>query len=395
MIGIWSVLVLVTSLLFGIPVLIFVFYGLVLLYYGRHREEEATEKGACYDEGTYEPMVSVVIPTHNEQNVIAKRMENLLACDYPKDKLEIIFVDDSDDLTPSVIQRYMNSHPQIHLIRFNERQGYSPCLVAGCRAAHGEVIVLAEASSTMDAKAIRVLVNNFRTPGIGVVTGKDVILNPDEEGGRSEQLYLRVLDYVRRAESRMDSTIYMKGEAAAVRKDLIKDLSSLDRCHGTADTGLILLVRKKGFRAIYDPRVLFFEYAPSTHSERVRQKANRGAVLIRILWTFRSMFLRPKYGKFGMITLPISFAMLAFAPISLLAGMLLFLTLTVANPAAYFPIWTIGGFLLLVAFLTCRSAVFTILESEYALVKGLCEVLLLRKSHDKIEKVASTRRLSS
>jgi len=254
---------------------------------------------------------------------------------------------------------------------------------------------LAEASSLMDTKAIRQLVSNFKNPSVGVVTGKDMILNADKGAGQSESFYLGVLDFIRRAESNMDSTIYMKGEAAAVRKEVLLGLKDLETFPGTADTGIALLARKRGFRAIYDPRVLFFEYAPSTHRERVRQKVTRGANLMKILWEFRGMFLRPKYGRFGMITLPISFAMLALVPLLLLGGISSLVVLTLGHPGTYSAIWAVGGCVLLLAFLFWRPAVFTLFEFEYSLLKGLYDTILLKKSHDKIDKVSSTRRFGS
>jgi len=387
-------LVILMVLLFGLPFAIFCFYGAVLLYYGRIalRRRVKDYHTSSVDYATYEPTVSVVIPTHNEQDVIAKRLDNLLASDYPKDKLGIIVVDDSTDSTPKIIEEYVKKYSQISLIRFDERMGYSPCLIAGCKAAQGEIVVLAEASSLMDADAIRRLVSNFVDPSIGVVTGRAIILNANEKAGRSEDFYAKLYDFLRNAESNMDSTIYMKGEAAAVRRDVFSDLKELETCPGTADTGIAILARKRGFRSISDPRVQFFEYAPSTHRERIHQKVTRGANLMKVLWEFRSMFLNPAYGKFGIITLPISFMMLAIFPLMLLAGVAVFAVLTIASPITYLPIWIVGIVLLIVALIFCRPAVYAIVESEYSLLKGLYDTVILKKSHDKIEKVMSTRR---
>jgi cellulose synthase/poly-beta-1,6-N-acetylglucosamine synthase-like glycosyltransferase len=387
-------LVILLILLIGFPSAIFCFYAMVLLYYGKiiSRKKAKAHHVNPVEDTTYEPTVSVVIPTHNEQNVIAKRIDNLLASNYPKNKLGIILVDDSTDSTPTIIEEYAKKHSQIELIRFKERMGYSPCLIAGCKAARGEIVVLAEASSLMDADAIRHLVSNFVDPSIGVVTGKDIILNANEKAGRSEGFYLKLLDFVRKAESNMDSTVFMKGEAAAVRRDVLRDPKELETCPGTADTGIALLARKRGFRAIYDQRVQFFEYAPSTHRERIRQKVTRGANLMKVLWEFRSMFLNPTYGKFGTITLPINFVMLAIIPPMLLAGVIVLAVLTVASPVTYLPIWALGILLLVLALVFWRPVVYAILESEYSLLKALYDTIILKKSHDKIDKVMSTRR---
>ena len=380
-------------LLFGLPFAIFCFYAIVLVYYGKiATRKRANDHVKPADYTAYEPTVSVVIPTHNEQDVIAKRIDNLLASNYPKDKLGIIVVDDSTDSTPTIIGEYAKKYPQIDLIRFNERKGYSPCLIAGCKAAQGEVVVLAEAGSLMEPNAIRYLVSNFANSNIGVATGKGMILNAAEGAGRSEHFYGELYDFVRIAESNMDSTIYMKGEAAAVRREVVVDLTELEKCPGTADTGLMLLARKKGYKAICDPRVLFFEFAPSTHPDRIRQKVTRGANLIKVLWEFKGMILNPKYGKFGMITLPIDFAMLALVPMLLLGGVIVLLILTAMNPITYLPLWAVGTCLFIIGYIFWRPAVFAILESEYSLLKALYDTIVLKKSHDKIEKVMSTRR---
>ncbi len=128
----------------GIPILVFGTYGIIILYYSKAKNNRPTEVFASTE---YEPTVSIVIPTHNEVSIISKRIENLIGSNYPKEKLEILFVDDSNDSTPQIIEQYSKREPYIHLLRFNQRMGYSPSLIAGCKAAKGEIVVFAEASS--------------------------------------------------------------------------------------------------------------------------------------------------------------------------------------------------------------------------------------------------------
>ena len=388
-----NALMTVTFLLFAIPLVTILLYGALLLHYSK--------KGRTQDLGSpspYEPTVSIVIPTHNEANAIDARIKNLLAVDYPKEKTEIIFVDDSNDSTPSLIEGYARDNPSIRLIRFSERMGYSRSVLAGCKATTGEIIVLAEIGAIMNQDTIRTLVSNFSDPSVGVVTGQDLILNTQEGVGRAEQWYQKIYNLVRSGESNMDSTFYIKGEAAAARGDLIRNSKEFESCPagtGTADTAMALVARKEGLRAIYDPRVKFFEFAPLTHRDRVRQKVNRGANLIKILWYFRNMFFRTKYGKFGMVTLPVNFMMLAIAPVMLLAGVIALMALTLVNPLPYLPVWILVGVIFLFAYALYRPAVITAFEFEYSLVKADFEITFIRKDHDKLEKIASTRRFSS
>ena len=80
--------------------------------------------------------MSVVIATHNEEKIISKKIENILASNYPIDKIEIVLVDDSNDSTPQIIDECSKKYSNIRLIRFNERMGYSPSMVAGVKAAN-------------------------------------------------------------------------------------------------------------------------------------------------------------------------------------------------------------------------------------------------------------------
>jgi len=372
----------------GVPILVFGTYGTLILYYNKTKKNRSIEVFASTE---YEPTVSVVVPTHNEASIISKRIENLLASNYPKDKLEILFVDDSNDSTPKTIEQYSKRNPHIHLLRFNQRMGYSPSLIAGCNAAKGEIVVFAEASSFLEPETLNRLVNNFKDPKIGAVTGKGVLLNLDEQMGQSENSYLKLLDLVRQGESNMDSTVYMKGEAAAVRKALINDLDKLD-APGTADTAIALFIRSKGYRFIFDPKVKFYEYAPSTREDRIKQKTIRAANLIKVIWSFRALFFKRKYGKFGSIILPFNFAMLAFVPLLLLLATISLVALTFFEPVLSLTIWGIIGSSLAIGLIISRKIMVTFFDFEYSLLKAFCEILFARKSHDKIEKVESTRR---
>jgi cellulose synthase/poly-beta-1,6-N-acetylglucosamine synthase-like glycosyltransferase len=374
----------------GIPILIFGVYGSIILYYNRTKKKPSLDLPGN-ENREYEPMVSVVIPTHNEKSMISKRIENFMESNYPKDKLEVLFVDDSDDSTSEIIDEYSKKVPYIHLLRFNQRMGYSPSLIAGCNAAKGEIVVFAEASSFLEPDTIHQLVKNFKNPQIGAVTGKDVLLNLNEEKGQSENLYLRILDFLRQGESNMDSTVWMKGEAAAVRKELINDLEKLN-APGTADTAIALFVRSKGYRFIFDPTVRFYENSPSTREGLVKQKTIRAANLIKVIWSFRALFFKRKFGKFGSITLPFNFAMLAIAPVFIFSAFILLIAFTFFDPFTSLILWAIIGMALVVGLVAARKLIVMVFEFEFSLLKAFYEIVFVRKSHDKIDKVASTRR---
>lgn len=369
----------------AVPTLIFGSYGLILLYY--HRTQEKRDEYSV--DTVFEPLVSVVTATHDEEMVIAKKIENVLSSNYPSDKLELIFVDDSNDSTPQKIQEYSQKYSNIHLIRFNERMGYSPSMIAGCKAAHGEIIILNDAGSFLDTEAIPNLVAHFSNPKVGVVTGNDVLMNTNESAGKSESLYLKFLDFQRTAETNMDSTFFIKGEATATRKNLISDL---EKCGATFDSTVGMFVRQKGYKVVYDSNVKFYEYAPSTHDGLVKQKTIRAANLIKVLWRFKHLMFKPKLGKYGSIILPMNFAMLTVAPISIMLGLVFLVIMPFFDLFLSAIIWTVLGSVFLFLLLFRRNLIATVTGLEYSLLQALYQTIFIKKTHDKIDKVASTRR---
>jgi len=370
---------------FAIPFFVFGTYGLILFYYRHNRRLN----GDSYNADTFEPMVSVVTPTHNESSIMHKKIENLLATKYPKDKLEIIFVDDSNDSTPDIIRDYIEKNPNIRLISFGERMGYSPSMLAGVKASIGEIIVLSDAGSFHDADTIGNLVKHFRDPKVGAVTGKDVILNDNEAVGSSEVLYMKFLDFVRKAETNMDSTFYFKGEASAARKSLISDFEG---CSATFDTATALFIRQKGYKTIFDSDAKFYEYAPETRDERIKQKTIRAANWIKILFQFKGMAFRNRYGKFGLLTMPANFGMLLVTPIAILAGLISLVVLTLFDPFFSLFIWVPLGVAALLAFGISRNLLSTFVDLEVSLLKALFEIAFTKTKHDQIDTVKSTRR---
>jgi cellulose synthase/poly-beta-1,6-N-acetylglucosamine synthase-like glycosyltransferase len=377
-------------LLTGLPVAILALYGAIIVYFNKNNTGTTKDSTILSNGGSsFEPFVSVVVATHNEEMIISKKIDNLLSSDYPANKIEIIFVDDSDDSTPKIISDATEKSPNIHLLRFDKRMGYSPSMLAGCKAAHGEIVILNDAGSFIDTHAISKIVSRFQDPKIGVVTGNDVILNVDEEAGKSENLYAKLLNFLRISETNMDSTFFIKGEATGVRKSVVEDIEDANE---TFDTTTGLYARQKGYKVVYDPEVKFYEYAPDTRSGSIKQKTIRAANLIKVLWRFRVMMFKRKYGKYGSLTLPFNFASLTILPVYILFWFLSLSALTFLDVGFFVYVWVAVGIAFLFLLVFSRRLLLTFLQFEYSLLKAIFQVVFVRKSHDKIEKVASTRR---
>jgi cellulose synthase/poly-beta-1,6-N-acetylglucosamine synthase-like glycosyltransferase len=365
------------------PIIVFIFYGIIVIFYG------TSLKTKNILENNYYPFISIVVPTHNEEDIISKKIENILESNYQREKMELIFVDDSDDNTGEIIEKFSEKYTCIRLLKFSERMGYSPSMLVGSHSAKGDIIVLTDAHSFFDENTVYNLVRNFQDPSVGAVTGTSTILNPNDQVSKAENLYLTLYNKMRIAETNLDSTFWFKGEAAAVRKSLIEDLVE---CNATFDTTVALYVRQKGYRSLFDPEVHFYEYAPLRHSDYVKQKTIRAANIIKILLNFKNFIFNPKYGNFGKIIFPMNFFMVIITPLMILMNFIVLSLFFFLNIS--FALQMTGIYILMVLFLYLffRSFLLSFINLTYSLMKALYQIFFTKIEHDKVEKLMSTRK---
>jgi glycosyltransferase involved in cell wall biosynthesis len=203
------------------------------------RREKSTEPTSG---AQYRPSVTMIVPVHNEDSVIGRKLENSLALDYPRERLEILFVSDgSTDGTAEIIRSRLV--PGIRLLELPERGGKARALNHGLTHATGEVICFTDASIALDREALATLVANFRDPAIGCASGEDVIA-----GGGGEGLYGRYELALRRLESKVHSIVGASGSFYAQRRSLCGEFPE-----GMAPDFLsVLKTVEQGYRAISD-----------------------------------------------------------------------------------------------------------------------------------------------
>ncbi len=138
-----------------------------------------------------------------------------------------------------------------------------------------------------------------------------------------EAAYRAGHDKVRYAESKIGSTPDMKGELLALRKEIGLRLKPLETLPDNAsfDMSISYMARLLGFRAIFDPEAVFYEYAAVTFKDRMIVQIRRGTAFTRALWNFKSMFLNPKYGAFGILIAPSRLLSLIVFPWMLIAAL--------------------------------------------------------------------------
>jgi len=235
------------------------------------------------------PMVSVLIAAYNEQDCIAHRLDNLLAQDYPADKLEILVGSDaSTDETDAIVHRY--AARGVKLSRA-ERCGKAGVLSRLVSMAKGDVLVMTDANTEFERDAVRLLVQPLRDEGTGLVCGR-LRLHSPAGAPVAESAYWKLESLLKLYESRRGCVMGANGGIYAVRKDLFAPLPA-----GTVvdDFVAALRVLEAGSRVAYEPEAVAHEEAAPDHSGEYRRRVRIAAGCFRALSQHRHL-LSPRHG---------------------------------------------------------------------------------------------------
>ncbi len=246
----------------------YVFYPFVLQLmrkkqHGELRGRSDLNGGALPGASQSPPIVSVIIPFHNEERWVARKLDNLLSCDYPANRLQVIAVSDgSRDMTTNILERYKD---RIQVIAYQPRRGKPTALNLGVAHAQGEILIFTDANVMLEPKAIRAMVARYEDPTVGAVSGK-IALQPDGAGEPlGEGIYMRYEQWLYSLESEIQTMIVGDGAFFSVRRELFTPLPS-DTI--TDDFALALQVVGKGRRLIYEPAACGVEVViPSVSAE--------------------------------------------------------------------------------------------------------------------------------
>jgi len=263
-----------------------------------------------------EPTVAIVIAAYNEETSIARRLENLLALDYPGEKLEIVVSSDaSTDRTEEIAHQY----PGVRVIS-NPKGGKVAAQDAAVRQSSSEIVAFSDANCTWAPDALRKLVRAFADEDVAYVCGQLRIL--DADGGNKEGVYWRYEMGVRDAESKLGSITGGNGSIYALRRS---DYVEVDPRFGH-DLSLPYLMVQRGRRAVYEPAAHAFEKPTPTNETEYRRKVRmfehcwlivlRGKMLRRLgpvylLEILSHRHLRYASGLLHVVLLATSFALIA------------------------------------------------------------------------------------
>jgi cellulose synthase/poly-beta-1,6-N-acetylglucosamine synthase-like glycosyltransferase len=189
------------------------------------------------------PSVSVIVPAYAEEAVIAERVQNLKALDYPRDKLEIIVACDGSPDATAKQARAAGADVVLELPRGGKIRAQDRAVAR----AGGEIVAFSDANTSWEPDALHALVAPFADPRVGYVCGE--VRLRDQQGTNQEGLYWRYEMAVRALESRLRSVTGGNGAIYATRRDSYLIVEPI-MGH---DLSFPFNMVKRGYRAVYAP----------------------------------------------------------------------------------------------------------------------------------------------
>ena len=265
---------------------VFFIYPALILIMGR--KNKRAEKDM-----TILPKVTLLISAYNEEKVIAEKIKNSLALDYPHDLFEIIVVSDgSTDRTNKIVSGIED--PRLRFFSYPDRGGKVKALNTGFEYITGDIIVLTDANVIFQSDAIRKLIAKFADESIGCVVG-NVILMTAEGNATAESIYSRYEKAIHTAEGNWKTMITVDGAMYGIRREFI---TAMPPDTITDDWYLATAALIKNRRIIYEPDAIGYEQAAKSISgeftRKIRMVAGGYQTAFRRAAVFFNPFHHPK-----------------------------------------------------------------------------------------------------
>lgn len=264
-----------------------------------HRGTRPTKNNSLFN-----PSVSIVVPTIAGGQIMRRKLENILALDYPSEKLDVIIIDSSEEPFRA---------PKGVKVVHQERLGKPAALNLGIEVSTTDIIVITDDDAFLDTDALAKLTSCFSDPEVGGVAGDLTLGGKGTLNKMNSSFYSIFRNSLRKWESSLDSVSFTSGELFAFRKSII---SEIDPKVLSDDLYLLFEIRKKGYRVVASEAKVFEEDVPSLTG----QINHKRRTMIGSLQVFRKnlrVFFNPRYGLFGMLLFPMYLIRITICPVLL------------------------------------------------------------------------------
>lgn len=266
-------------------------YGVVLYLLVKFKRTK-TNKAITRSDDEFTPLVTVLIAAYNEKDYIEKKIDNTLALDYPKDKINYLIVTDgSDDGTEEIVKAF----PQIQLLHQAERKGKIAAVHRAMAFVKTPFIIFTDANTMLNPEAVKSIVRHYKDDSVGAVAGEKRILNKakDAASGAGEGFYWKYESALKKWDSELYSVVGAAGELFSIRSSVYE---AVPKDTIIEDFYMTLRIAQKGYRVIYEPEAYAVETASASVKEELKRKIRIANGGIQAIIRLKELLNPFKYG---------------------------------------------------------------------------------------------------
>ena len=241
----------------------------------------------------YEPEVSVIIPCYNEESNIKNCLDAVYSLDYPKEKMEVIVVDDgSTDNTLDVLKKIKKEHKNLIIAR-GKHEGKSESLTIGAKIASKEIVFAVDADTLVEKSCLKRLVRPFADKNIGLVNGSCIARNSNSLISIFQKIEYHHNNLLRKSFSALfNNGIWFFGAFVGYRREALEKIGYFKKDTMTEDMDVAMEIYSAGYRTINVHDALGYTAVPSSLSQLIRQRVRWFMGALQTLKKNSSLFSR-------------------------------------------------------------------------------------------------------
>lgn len=234
------------------------------------------------------PLVSILIPCHNEEDSVIETITEIMRQDYPL--FEAIAINDaSTDCTAELLTELCKQYPTLRVVTLATNQGKAVGLTMAAVASRGEFLLCIDADAMLDPQALRYLVSHFEGPRVGAVTGNPRVRNRTSIIAKIQVAeFSSIIGMIKRAQRVLGKVFTVSGVVVAFRKKALLDVGFWSNNMVTEDIDVSWKLQLAKWDIRYEPRALCWILMPEMLKGLFRQ---------RLRWAQGGVEVLMKYAK--------------------------------------------------------------------------------------------------
>jgi len=320
---------------------------------------------------SHQPKVTILVPMYNEEKTIRLKLENLTKLRYPREKLQILLVNDAstDDTLKEVSSFLKDNSLNISKVDMASRQGKTRALNLALDYARGEIMVVSDSDAFISPDILNKAMPFFADPTIGALVSREKLLESHISWvSQTEEFYYSLFSEIKLGESKVYSTIMFHGGFAAYRKTLLDKFNV-----GTDDSGTALDIVQKGYRTIMIPEAVSFGVEFLAWKDKLNVKVRRATHKVKTWTRCLHLLVKRKLLLPKKIALPGIFLHL-FNPIVFLMLFVTTIFLWLSEPLTI--VLTIPTILSILAIKRLRTMFIEVIQNNFFLLLAILSLLI-------------------